>query len=57
MKSKKDRKPQLLGVWANRPQAQIQVPDLVTLVPDFGWQFYRVGGTDPLKWENPEGDE
>ena len=56
MKSKKDRKLQPLAVWANRPQ--VQVPDLVTLlVPDFGWQFYRVGGTDPLKWENPEGEE
>ena len=56
MKSKITARKQPLAVWANRPQ--VQVPDLVTLlVPDFGWQFYRVGGTDPLKWENPEGEE
>ena len=57
MKSKKDRKPQPLAVWANRPQAKVQVPDLITLlVPDLGWQFYQIGGTDPIKLENPEGE-
>ena len=56
MKSKITARKQPLAVWANRPQ--VQVPDLVTLlVPDFGWHCYKVGGTDPIRWENPEGDE
>ena len=60
MKSKTDRKPQPLAAWATAPQAQVRVPtlDLIALlVPDLGWHCYRVGGTDPIQWENPEGEE